>query len=204
MRPEILLDIDGVVASFVAKCLPHIETITGRTHTHDDVTEWYIEKALGLDDDQTAQLYKYVSTEGWCQDLPLIEEAKQSIATLRKYADVIPVTSHFFDSKTWAYDRDEWIVEHLGIPKTDIVHTHRKYQVDGDVLIDDKPSHLYAWCGRRPGKMGILFQQSYNTNEVIPRGVNVMPIKGWPALVAALADKFGWFADAVSLEGHSP
>ncbi len=43
MRPEILLDIDGVVANFIAGCLPHIYEMTGRSYEHDHVDQCMFE-----------------------------------------------------------------------------------------------------------------------------------------------------------------
>ena len=53
-----------------------------------------IERALGMDEEQTAKLYKQVMTEGWCRALPAYEGAKEAVAEMRQYADVIPVTAH--------------------------------------------------------------------------------------------------------------
>lgn len=177
MRPEILLDIDGVAANFIAGCLPYIKDLTGRDHHHDDVDQFMIEKALGLDDGQTQALYARVASEGWCRALPAYEEAKGGVAELRTFADVIPVTSHFFSGKNWVYERDEWIVEHLGIAKTDIVHTHRKFQIDGDMLIDDKTAHLINWKKRHPRGCAVRLHRRYNAHEEwrMPAGTTEYP-----------------------------
>lgn len=163
--PEVLLDIDGVAANFIEGCRAPAERLIGRTFHHDDVDQWLIEKALGMDEAQTKELYRRVMEEGWCRALPAYEHARECVAKIREYAIVVPLTAHFHDSKTWAWERDEWILEHLGIPKTDVIHTHRKFQVDGDVLIDDKPSHLRAWLARRPSRRAVLFQRAYNKND---------------------------------------
>lgn len=192
MKTEILLDIDGVAANFIEGCIPVAENIIGRRIHHDDIDQFMIEKALGMDEEQTAELYKHVMTEGWCRALPAYEGAKEAVAEMRQYADVIPVTAHFFSSKHWVYERDAWIVDHLGIAQTDIIHTHRKFQIDGDVLIDDKISHLRSWIGRRPEKRGVLFQRKYNAGEELERTSNIKKIDGWLALVAYLNDVFRW------------
>lgn len=165
MLPEVLLDIDGVAANFIEGCRPAAERIVGRTFHHDDIDQWLIEKALGMDDVQTQELYQHIIEEGWCRALPAYEHAAESISKIREYATIVPLTAHFHDSKTWAWERDEWIFAHLGISKTDVIHTHRKFQVDGDVLIDDKPSHLRTWRARRPSRCAILFQRTYNKGD---------------------------------------
>lgn len=192
MKTEILLDIDGVAANFIEGCIPVAQDILGRKVHHDDIDQFMIERALGMSEEQTAELYKHVMSEGWCRALPAYEGAKEAVAEMRQYADVIPVTAHLFSSKHWVYERDAWILEHLGIPQTDIVHTHRKFQIDGDVLIDDKVSHLATWCARRPQKRGVLFKRRYNEKERWTTDFRIDVIDGWPALVAHLNDVFRW------------
>lgn len=178
--PETLLDIDGVAANFIEGCRPIAERLLGRSVHHDEVDEFMIEKALGMTKDQTDELYRHVMAEGWCRALPAYEGAKECVAQIREFSTVVPVTSHFFASKHWVYERDEWILEHLGIPKTDIVHTHRKFQIDGDALVDDKVSHLSAWKRRHPQGQAILFKRRYNEREGWVGGET---IDSWPALV---------------------
>ncbi len=200
MKPEILLDIDGVAANFIAGCLPYIKDITGRDHSHDDVDQFMIEKALGLDDEQTKRLYERVASEGWCRNLPPYQEALEGVKELRSFADVIPVTAHFFTSKHWVAERDEWIVEHLGIAKTDVVHTHRKYQIDGDMLVDDKTSHLIAWKKRHHRGVAVRLHRRYNANDNwrMPPGTTEFPntdygviAQDWPHLVRFAKMHFG-------------
>lgn len=202
MRPEVLLDIDGVAANFIEGCIPAAEAIIGRRVFHDDIDQFMIEKALGMSEEQTVELYKHVMTEGWCRALPAYEGAKEAVAFMQQHATVIPVTAHFFSSKHWVYERDAWIIEHLGIVQTDIIHTHRKFQIDGDVLIDDKVSHLTTWCARHPLKRGVLFKRRYNENARWTTDVRIEIIDGWSALVAYLSDVFGWpGVKTISLEG---
>lgn len=178
--PTILLDIDGVAANFIEGCRPVVEKMLGRRIRHDDVDQFMIEKALGLTAAQTEELYATVMTEGWCRSLPAYAGAKEGVARLREFAHVSPVTAHFFTSKSWVWERDEWIVEHLGIPKTDVHHTHSKFRVDGDALVDDKTSHLSAWKRRHPKGHAVLFKRRYNENDGWVGGET---IDGWPSLV---------------------
>ena len=100
MLPELLLDIDGVAVNFIEGCRPVAERLIGRSFHHDEIDQWLIEKALGMDAAQTKELYQAVMEEGWCRALPAYEHAKEAIAKIREYAYVIPLTSHFHDSKT--------------------------------------------------------------------------------------------------------
>ena len=186
MKPVILLDIDGCPANFVAGCLPVIKDITGRDHVHDDVDQWQIETALGLDEEQTKLLYERVCSEGWVRDLPLYEGAKEGVAALREFADVVPVTAPFWSSKHWVYERYEWILNQLGILQRDVIHAHAKWRVAGDMLIDDKMSHLTQWATAKHNADGIpvLFRRKYNENEIWdPAVLRGYRVPDWPTLV---------------------
>lgn len=200
MKPVVLLDIDGVAANFIAGCLPYVYAITGHEHRHDDIDQYMIEKALGLDEEQTKRLYEHVCQEGWCRNLPPYEEAKTGVAELLSFADVVPVTAHFWSSKHWVYERGEWIVEHLGIPQTEIVHTHAKFRIDGDVLVDDKTAHLVKWKQHHPRGTAVRFLRNYNIHEDWrkPPGTSEFPntdwgvvAQDWPHLVRFLKMHFG-------------
>lgn len=184
--PSVLLDIDGVAANFIAGCLPVIKNLTGRDHHHDEVDNFFIEKALGLDDAQTGSLYEHVASPGWCRALPPYEGAREAVEAIRKFATIHAVTAQFFSGKQWTYDREEWIVEHLGIPKTDVIHTHAKWKIDGDVLVDDKVSHLVAWQKKHPLGRAVLFKRRYNQDGSWKGPV----VEDWPHLVGSLETHF--------------
>lgn len=185
MRPVILLDLDGVAVNFIAGALPLIHEITGRLHHHDDVDQFMIEKALGLDAEQTAALYKRVADEGWCRGLPAYDGAKEGVEALQAFADVIPVTLPF-DSPFWVREREAWVLEHLGIPREKVHHTHEKWRVVGDALVDDKVSHLVSWKEKHPHGRAVLFKRRYNQDGSW-KGPTV---EDWPHLVGSLEAYF--------------
>lgn len=201
MKPVILLDIDGVAANFIAGCLPYIFDITGREHTHDDVDKFMIEKALGLDEEQTKRLYEHVCSEGWVRGLPPYEDAKAGVASLREFADVVPVTAPFWTSKHWVIERYEWILEQLGIPQIEVIHAHAKFRIAGDMLIDDKMSHLVTWANapHNVHSVGVpvLFKRRYNENEHFPVEIRQgYRVGDWQTLVHVAKTHFGFNGDA--------
>jgi 5'(3')-deoxyribonucleotidase len=186
-KPVILLDIDGVVANFIAGCLPHVLDLTGRLYEHDDVDQFMIEKALGLDAQQSKLLYDQVCKEGWVEGLPAYEEAKVSVAALREFADVVPVTQPFLASRHWVFERNAWILEHIGIDPRDVYHAFKKFRIHGDMLIDDRTSHLIEWAEYWTSKMGrgagvaVRLRRRYNENEpwLRPHGSSEYPNAEW-------------------------
>ena len=197
MKRVVLLDIDGVAANFIEGCLPIIKEITGRDHAHDDVNQWLVEKALGLTDDETKTLYDRIVQPGWVRALPVYEGAKEGVARLREFAEVHPVTAHFYTCPHWVHEREAWILEHFGIPATDIVHTHAKHLVAGDVLVEDKTATLVKWMQRQHHGNAVRMRRKYNEGEDWKRpgaefgGDWGVTVNDWPHLVRFLELRFG-------------
>lgn len=188
MKPVVLLDIDGVAANFIAGCLPIVKEITGREHAHDDVNQWLVEKALGLDEHETKELYDRIVQPGWVRALPAYEGVKEGIARIREFAEVHPVTAHFWSCSHWVYEREAWILEHLGIPAADVIHTHAKHRVTGDVLVEDKPTTIVKWLEHHPKGIGVLMRRPYNEGADLPD--DSTRVKDFPHLVRWLEAYF--------------
>lgn len=181
MLPTFALDIDGCAANFIAHSLVDINEITGREHQHDDVDHFMIEQALKLTPYETERFYACVKNEGWCRSIPPYADAPEIIQELREYVAVHPVTAPF-ESKHWVHERLAWILEHLQIPKHDVVQTDAKYLVLCDYFVDDRTStlikHRDYWRRRGHEPVHILFSRKYNENDEWD-GVRVA---SWPEL----------------------
>lgn len=187
VKPTILLDIDGVTANFVRPVLDAVTALTGKTYTDDDVTEWDMYKALGVSPEVGKAADEVIKTKGFCRSLRLYDGAREGVEELRRFADVYAVTAPF-DSDYWMREREQWLVAELGFSRYDIVPTHAKHMVAGDVLIDDKTSTLVKWQ-EQPHTLGagILFSQPWNKADAWGghRAVS------WAHLVAIVKYRFG-------------
>lgn len=63
--------------------------------------------------------------------------------------EIIFVTIPPKGNPTAAHEKEIWIEEHLRLRGENVVFTRRKELIRGDVLIDDKPSNLEKFQGRR-------------------------------------------------------
>jgi 5'(3')-deoxyribonucleotidase len=182
-RRRVLLDIDGLFANFIAGALPHVKLVTGRDHHHDEVDQWLIEKALKLDNEQTTQLYKAVASPSWCRQLPAYEGAREGLEEIRRHADVWAVTQPY-PSPTWAYERDQWLVEDFGFDINDVQHVRSKakHAVDGDIFGEDKTSTLVEWQEWHPEGVGVLFERRYNKDE----GWHGLRASDWPTYTSLI------------------
>lgn len=185
-RPCLLHDVDGIYADFVTPCLEAIYQYTGKRFHHDDVTDWDIMKSLGIDEETGNAIYKSMQVKGLCESIPPYAGAREGVDQLRKWADVIAVTSPF-GGDHWMHERDRWLVQHMGFHKDDIMHVRsaRKHRVWGDAFVEDKTSTLRTWHEHHPDKLSVLFLRNYNKNDTW----NGPTADGWPHLVSLLEYK---------------
>lgn len=184
-RPVVLLDVDGVLANFIEASLRVLRAV-GVSAEHDDVTSWHLEDSLGLTNKQRGWLMEAWSEPGFCSMIPPYAGAREGVDALREVADVYAVTAPMWSSPTWQGERTEWLVKHFAFDRKDVVSTHAKYLVAGDVLVDDKPETVAKWrqWGRITGRghtgLGVLWDRPYNRNT--PESVGLMRSASWSAV----------------------
>lgn len=192
MKPTILLDCDGVLANFCAGFLDSIEEETGYRYGEAAITDWSITRApffvqlaedlalaptpgvvVGPNDageyakarpeaELAKRVWKRVNRIGWCSNLPTIAGAKEAVDALRELAQVEVVTSPLGSSATWMPERVEWLQRHFGFATEDIHFIQKKWRIRGDMLVDDKPSHISEWKEAFPAGCAFLWDQPYN------------------------------------------
>jgi 5'(3')-deoxyribonucleotidase len=157
-RPTVLVDVDGPLAAFDQAALDTIFAITGRRYALDDIRTWEVFESVEQDNPEVKkQVYDRMKGRGGCLGIPVADGAKEGLAKLQELCEVVIVTSPFWGSETWVYEREKWLVENLGIKAHDIIHARKKFHVAGDVLVDDKPDHIQKWSARFPRGRGILW-----------------------------------------------
>lgn len=162
-KPRVLLDVDGVLADFLTPSLKVIESVTGEPVPPEYLTEWDFMRHY--DKETSKKFYDIFKSEGWCFNLEVYPGAVEAVKELRGYADVYFVTSPMH-GRHWAFERTEWLDKHFGARRDHVVHTNAKYLCVGDVLVDDKPSHIIEWELSHPKGTGLLWNQPYNKYDV--------------------------------------
>lgn len=162
MRRRLLVDVDEVVGDFLTPTLTAIAKVTGTITFRADQTEWNIFASL-TPSDREAVFSGFIDQPGFAREMPVHEEAAYMINLLSEYVDIQFVTSPWRRSKTWVYDRNQWLEEHfpLGVGKR-VCHTAEKECVVGDFLIDDKPDNVVRWKKAHPRGQAILLKKPYN------------------------------------------
>jgi len=163
MKPRVLLDCDGILSDFVGGYLRLLEQHTGLVRTRDEVTAFDIGASLGLTPEQSSRMKRAIGEhEHFARSLAVYPGAVAGVAELQRIADVYIVTSPWNSNPTWTHDREQWLVEHFGIPPSRVVHTSAKHLVRGDMLVDDKTSTLVEWEREHPTGIPIQWMTPHN------------------------------------------
>jgi 5'(3')-deoxyribonucleotidase len=186
MKPRILIDVDGVFADFLTPCLDAVHAVTGRRHSPNEVSEWDIMKALGIDEETGRKVYKSMEVPGLCASIPAYDGAREGVERLRSWAEVWAVTSPF-GGEHWMHERDAWLVKNMGFVKRDVLHVRgeRKHGVYGHALVEDKVATLRAWRDAWPAQLPVLLERYSNAND----GWDGCAARDWPHLVEVLEDQ---------------
>lgn len=150
---SILIDVDGVLADFVA----HVRKVCS---IESEVTE--MELSLSVTPEELARVKEEAAKPGFCQSMPAYKGAKEFLAELMAIDDVRAVTSPWF-SPTWAHERKLWLID-LGLPASNVIScsADSKPLVQGRVLIEDHPTTLVRWLAMNPDGRGILRHVYWN------------------------------------------
>ncbi len=171
-----LLDVDGVVADFSN----HLLTAVGSDKTIEDVTCWHIfDFMTNRQEDLGKSLLK--DPEFWSGQ-PVIKGAYEGVVKIREAGfKIIWATSPWFSCVEWAHVRRNWLRERFGAADDEIMIGDQKGLLRGDLFIDDKPEHVFAWESTN-GSGSYIFNAPYNQGHDWPR------LFGWSDIDRVLAD----------------
>lgn len=181
------VDVDGVLGDLLDPLFAFFNARYG--------TQYGVSHMVGWD---VADLVPDGDVEGFWRDfgrevrvhdvLRPYDGAVEGMRHLAEVADVYVVTSHLHTAPTWVYDRDRWVMEHFGVPKSRMVHASDKYVFAGAGLIDDKPQNVIEWQEEYPDAKGVLWRQRYNEGAALGDGV-LYEARDWPSAVALFAGR---------------
>ena len=165
---RILLDCDGVLSDFVGSALEVINALSGvypgfQPH---HVVDWHIEKLLPkhLQD----AFFWHMEQPNFCLNMKTLRGEIHLARELQRLGhEIIVVTSPWKSSDHWIKEREMWLRSYLG--DIEICHTDKKYLIQGDIFVDDKPEHVEKWKQSNPMNAGYLFDAPYNKDVKLPR-----------------------------------
>jgi 5'(3')-deoxyribonucleotidase len=178
-KPIVLCDVDGVLANFTDPILAHCNVLTGKSHKFEDVKHYSIE--LLYPELGAHKVFEPVLKQGFCLGIRPLPGAVDGIQALREHARVLIVTSPWYSSKFWHYERTQWLMSMFNIQPTDIIFTSQKHLVRGDSFIDDQVGHVGQWAKANRFRPAFLWAQPYN--EGAPLRHNCVRVSNWDAVV---------------------
>ncbi|MCA1030178.1 5'(3')-deoxyribonucleotidase [Bacillus timonensis] len=115
------------------------------------------------------KIYNYLNEPGLFLNLKPLPDAIEVLRNLSKKHEILIVTS----SVTTAFsEKEKWVERNLPfIGKENIVFTHRKNKICGDLLFDDAPHNLLNF--KNTGRIAIAMDYPYNQSINVPR------VKSW-------------------------
>jgi 5'(3')-deoxyribonucleotidase len=191
---KILCDVDGVIADSNSHMLAAIALVTGRYFTREQITEWSYAKALGISQDDEDRAWQVMS-----ERLESVSPYRGAVEAVTEIAerghDIVFVTAHHPLIPHWVHAREAWLHHYFG-PAPRIIHTHHKYLISGDVLIDDKPSNVTAWAEQHPHGTGVIWAQPWNAMPM-PGLLNVCRVGDWNVVAKLIGGLEGQHAAQV-------
>ena len=163
---RIVVDMDEVMAQFVAKVLRRWNALSGKNFTRDDITSWRMEEVLGADHlGRTAEglIDEWLAEDGFFEDLDPVPGAIEAVNKMRAHGyDVVFATSipevavHSYTGKR------RWLRKHFPhMSMKDMIAVSRKELIDGDILIDDGAHNIEDWVkARKEG--AVIFDAPWN------------------------------------------
>lgn len=154
---KILMDVDGVVAD-----------TSGHLFELMELSDQKIKKLKSwgffddMNEEDTKRGREILNTPRFWQTLPVKDGAKRGIRELKALGHRITwLTSPYESCPDWGGIREAWIRKHFG-GSDQVIIRRDKENVDGKVLVDDKPDNIRKWGKAHPTGIAIIFDTQFN------------------------------------------
>lgn len=161
-----LIDVDGVVANllkYTLECLKKDIDLPAPEPEEVEILDFFRSEDSPLNEIQRRYVRSLMGAPGTALQFELLPGAQEAINKIvDHYHEVVWVTAPYYNSRTWPSDRMSWLHKNFpNVPRDNIIITHNKYHVPGDIFIDDNPHKVLAWKKHNSGR-ALLFDQPYN------------------------------------------
>lgn len=196
---RILVDMDECLVSLLPTWLQTYEARSPSRHNlrREDVTDYHIQKLVPPSEADI--LMGVIAEPGFFEHLPPIHGAISAISNLACDGHDIRFVTIAYTPEA-ARGKCVWIERefaHLGFGMREMILTHDKDQIRGDVIIDDKPAVLDKACSD-PSIRTIGFEQPYNTELGFQDRVDFWASPGWQDPWWAWSRILSWIRENVS------
>ena len=181
--PRVLLDVDGIVASFCGAAVKVMSQLSGKPIHHDDIDRWEVTEILESHEMRMAAKAEF-NKEGFCQSFELYDGAQEAVQALRHISNVYFVTAPMKDNRSWMPERVEWLMHHFDMPFTRVAFVCDKFMVNGDFLLEDSPTNAENWLAENPHGTALLWDRRYNRNQ----DGKFIRVSNWDEVIQAVKD----------------
>lgn len=158
----VLVDLDSICADLLTPWIEAYNTEFGGNMTIADVTTFRITDLFRKDVQK--QAYEIIERVGFFRDLPPIAGAINTVAAMKALGHKVLFCSS--PATPWcAQEKYAWIDEHYGpygFSDRDVILASQKWYVQGDILIDDRPSTAVKYKEKWPGAKVLSIEFPYN------------------------------------------
>lgn len=156
MKPEILTDMDGVIADQMSRVFEIIEQEDGISLCHYDVQDYWF-KDMAVEPGRIIDIFR---RDGFYRELNVVTGAVHAINRLRRDFDVRVCSQPMKGAANCEGEKRSWLAHHFDQEFADsAIITNDKTSVPGDVLIEDNPD-----IARNAAWKAIIFDQPWNRN----------------------------------------
>lgn len=156
-RPRVGVDCDGVLADMLSLLQAHYADLFNVPLPSLDC--WEIGEHIPKGRER--EFWETFGETAIHSKLKPYRNTYDGLRHIAEVADVYIVTSPLSSCRTWASDRERWLLEYFGVTRNRVIHTAAKYTFAGDMLIDDKPEHVEQWAAEHPSGIPVLWAQPY-------------------------------------------
>ncbi|MFC0213105.1 5'(3')-deoxyribonucleotidase [Paenibacillus chartarius] len=160
---RLLIDMDSVIVDLMSVWFDKYNADYNDHLSVDALLSWNTE--LYVKPECGEKIYEYLDETGLFRALQPLPHAIDVLQRLKANHDIVIVSS----SRTHAFsDKEFWVEQHLPfIGKTNLIFSHRKELICGDLLFDDAPHNLKAFSGT--GRLAVAMDYPYNRDVKVPR-----------------------------------
>jgi|SRR5882672_378803 len=162
-KPTILLDVDGVIANFIARACRTIVLVTGERYAPQDFKSWDLKETLSAQDMRVLDMA--MKTYGWCASILNYGAAAEFVRELKGLGEVIALTAPL-ESEFWLNERKAWLKD-IGISDVIFCSGKNKPRVAADFLIEDNLQTVNQWAENNDGD-ALLLDRPWNQGETHP------------------------------------
>jgi hypothetical protein len=117
--------------------------------------------------------------------MPTFPDVQNAVDRLSLRAEIVYATAPMDDAPHWMFERLIWLERQLAAQRDNIVFTHDKSHVWGDVFLDDKPENVDGWAAVQPNGVALLWDAPYN-RDWSSRHPNARRVTAWRDVFDAL------------------